>query len=40
MSDVFKPPADFAAKAHIKSLDEYKKMYQRSIDDPEGFWVR
>jgi len=22
----------------IKSFDEYKKVYQKSIDDPEGFW--
>jgi acetyl-CoA synthetase len=22
----------------IRSLDEYKKAYQKSIDDPEGFW--
>jgi len=40
MSDthVFPPPRDFAARAHIKSLDQYKRMYQRSIEDPEGFW--
>jgi acetyl-CoA synthetase len=25
-------------RAHIKSLDEYKRMYQKSITDPEGFW--
>ncbi|KAA3633396.1 MAG: acetate--CoA ligase [Bacteroidetes bacterium] len=23
----------------IKSLDEYKSVYQRSVDDPEGFWA-
>ena len=23
----------------IKSLDEYRKVYQESIDDPEGFWA-
>jgi acetyl-CoA synthetase len=23
----------------IKSLDEYNKAYQRSVDDPEGFWA-
>jgi len=34
----FAPPAGFAAKAHIKSLDEYRRMYQRSIQDPDGFW--
>jgi len=20
-------------------MDEYKKLYKRSVDDPEGFWV-
>ena len=23
----------------IKSLDEYKKTYQKSVEDPEGFWA-
>ncbi len=34
----FPPSKEFSAKAHIKSLDEYKKLYNRSIQDPEGFW--
>ncbi len=25
-------------KATIRSIEEYKRVYQRSIDDPEGFW--
>ena len=36
---VFPPPAEFAAKAHIKGLAEYETLYKRSIDDPEGFWA-
>ncbi len=36
---VFNPPKEFAAKAWIKSMDEYKKMYKRSIEDPDGFWA-
>ncbi|MFC1905229.1 acetate--CoA ligase [Chloroflexota bacterium] len=35
---IFYPPEELSKQAYIKSLDEYKKMYQRSIDDPEGFW--
>jgi acetyl-CoA synthetase len=35
---VFSPPAGFAQRAHIRSLADYKKMYDRSIADPEGFW--
>jgi acetyl-CoA synthetase len=36
---VFPPPPEFARKAHIKSLDEYRALYQRSVEDPEGFWA-
>jgi acetyl-CoA synthetase len=35
---VFPPPAEFAAKAWIGSEAEYERMYQRSVEDPEGFW--
>jgi acetyl-CoA synthetase len=34
----FPPPAEFSKKAHIKTLDEYKRMYERSLKDPDGFW--
>jgi acetyl-CoA synthetase len=27
-----------AERAWIKSLDEYREMYRRSIEDPTGFW--
>jgi acetyl-CoA synthetase len=36
---VFAPAADFSANAAISSFEEYQKLYQRSIDDPEGFWA-
>ncbi len=32
------PPADLAERAHIGSFEQYQQMYQRSIEDPEGFW--
>ncbi len=36
---IFNPPEDENRKnAYVKSLEEYKKHYQRSMDDPEGFW--
>jgi acetyl-CoA synthetase len=35
---IFNSPKEFSKKAYIKSMDEYKKIYKRSIDDPEGFW--
>ncbi|MBI4612320.1 MAG: acetate--CoA ligase [Planctomycetes bacterium] len=36
--NVFPPPPEFAKKAWIRSLDEYRRMYERSVRDPEGFW--
>ncbi len=35
---VFSPAVAFAARAFVGRLDDYRKMYQRSIDDPDGFW--
>jgi acetyl-CoA synthetase len=34
----FPPPAEFAVKAHVRSLAEYEELYARSIADPEAFW--
>src|SRR3984885_8070649 len=36
---LFAPPAEFAAKAHVKSLEEYEVMYRRSVEQPEEFWA-
>ncbi len=36
---VFEPPAAGQATAYIKSMDEYKAIYKRSIEDPEGYWA-
>jgi acetyl-CoA synthetase len=38
MSQVYPVPADFAAQANINKK-QYQEMYQRSVDDPEGFWA-
>ncbi len=35
----FEPPAEFSAKAHIKSLAEYEEIYKKSIADPDAFWA-
>ena len=34
----FPPSAEMSKKAHIGSIDEYEKMYKKSVEDPEGFW--
>ena len=36
---VFPPPAEFSAKAHIQSLEQYETMYRRSVDEPDVFWA-
>jgi len=35
---VFPPPAEFARRARIGSLADYKKLYDEAAADPEGFW--
>ena len=35
----FAPPAEFAAQAHIGSIEEYEKLHARSIAEPEAFWA-
>ncbi len=35
----FEPSPEFAKAAHIKSFDEYRRLYKKSMDDPEGFWA-
>jgi acetyl-CoA synthetase len=35
----FPPPAEFAERAHIKSIAEYEELYRRAEQDPEEFWA-
>jgi acetyl-CoA synthetase len=37
---VFPPAKEFSARAHVKSLEEYRKLYAESIADPQAFWGR
>jgi len=37
---LFPPPKDFSRRAHIKSLAEYRKLYNESIRSPEKFWAK
>jgi len=34
----FPPSPAFAQKAHIASLDAYRKLYKESIENPDKFW--
>lgn len=35
---LFEPPADGRDAAQVKSMEEYEAMYNRSMEDPEGYW--
>jgi acetyl-CoA synthetase len=35
---VFPPPAQFAAAAHVGSMERYRELYRRSLEDPDGFF--
>ena len=35
----YPPPPAFAAAARVGSMDDYRRQYQRSIDEPEAFWA-
>lgn len=36
--DVYPPPAEVQADAHVRSLEQYRSMHKSSIEDPEAFW--
>jgi len=36
---VFPPPEGFSETAHIKSFEEYEKIYAASVENPEAFWA-
>jgi len=38
-NEIFAPSEDFVKGAHIKSIEEYRELYERSVKDPEGFWA-
>ena len=35
----FPPSAEVQKRAHVKSFDQYKAMWERSLKDPAGFWL-
>ena len=37
---VFPPSKELSQRAYIKTMEEYRTLYQESLDDPEGFWAR
>ncbi len=37
-SRVFAPDEEFSAHAHIRSMEQYRALYEKSIQEPEAFW--
>jgi acetyl-CoA synthetase len=38
LGKVFDVPKELQKTAYINSMEQYDKMYKRSIEDPDGFW--
>ena len=38
-TNVFPTSAEASANAHVSSLEQYREIYDRSINDPDGFWT-
>jgi acetyl-CoA synthetase len=37
---VFPPPAEFAERARVKSMEEYERLREEAASDPDAFWAR
>ena len=35
----FPPPAELTSEAHIKTMEEYQELYDKSVNDPDAFWL-
>ena len=35
---VFQPPKRVQENAYVSSMEQYREMYKRSVEDPAGFW--
>lgn len=36
---MYEPRFPWVSDAHLSSMDDYERLYKRSVDDPEGFWA-
>src|SRR4030065_2829401 len=34
----FDPPEELSRRAQIRSIEDYHRMYRKSLEDPAGFW--
>ncbi|MHC4185347.1 MAG: acetyl-coenzyme A synthetase N-terminal domain-containing protein, partial [Planctomycetota bacterium] len=35
----FPPPQNVKANAYVDSPQQYQQMWEKSLDDPDGFWL-
>jgi len=35
----FPPSAELKANAHVSSMEQYQQMWDKSVNDPDGFWL-
>ena len=38
-NEIYTPSKAVSDAAFFQNMDQYKEMYQRSIDDPDAFWA-
>jgi acetyl-CoA synthetase len=38
-SRIFPPLTEFSAISNVSSIEQYQKLYERSLDDPDAFWL-
>ena len=36
---LYEPSAAFAAKAHVKNIEEYRELFREARQDPDTFWA-
>ena len=37
--ELYYPPESVSSKAHIGSMEQYREMYERSVNSPDEFWA-
>ena len=37
--ELYYPPLSVSSIAHISSMEQYREMYERSINSPDEFWA-
>jgi acetyl-CoA synthetase len=35
---VFRPPEEFSRRAHIRSMEDYRRLWDEAAKDPEAYW--